>query len=136
MTLPPSLPNSTTEAGGPIARGGAPPPPRPHDAGASGPGPTFADALSAAANGHDLHLSSHALRRIEQRGIGLGASELDRLNGAFAQLAGKGGRQSLVLVDQVAYVVHVPSKTVVTAVAPDERNDSNVFTRIDSVVIA
>jgi flagellar operon protein len=98
--------------------------------------PTFAETLSAAADGNDVHLSSHALRRIEQRGIGLGQPEFDRLNGAFAQLAGKGGRQSLVLVDQVAYVVHVPSKTVVTAVAPDERNDSNVFTRIDSVVIA
>jgi flagellar operon protein len=97
---------------------------------------SFADTLSAAANGNDVHLSSHALRRIEQRGIDLGQPEFDRLNGAFAQLAGKGGRQSLVLVDQVAYVVHVPSKTVVTAVAPDERNDSNVFTRIDSVVIA
>lgn len=100
------------------------------------PVPTFAEALSAAADGNDLHLSNHALRRIEQRGIGLGQPELERLNGAFSQLAGKGGRQSLVLVDQVAYVVHVPSRTVVTAVAPDERNDSNVFTRIDSVVIA
>jgi flagellar operon protein len=98
--------------------------------------PSFAEALSAAADGNHVHLSSHALRRIEQRGIGLGQPEFDRLNGAFAQLAGKGGRQSLVLVDQVAYLVHVPSKTVVTAVAPDERNDSNVFTRIDSVVIA
>ena len=98
--------------------------------------PTFAETLATAANGNDLHLSGHALRRIEQRGIGLGQPEFDRLNGAFAQLAGKGGRQSLVLVDQVAYVVHVPSRTVVTAVAPDERNDSNVFTRIDSVVIA
>jgi flagellar operon protein len=98
--------------------------------------PSFADALAAAASGNDLHLSSHALHRIEQRGIGLGQPEFDRLSGAFDQLAGKGGRQSLVLVDHVAYVVHVPSRTVVTAVAPDERNDSNVFTRIDSVVIA
>ena len=99
-------------------------------------GPSFAEALSAAASGNQVHLSSHALRRIEQRGIGLGQPEFDRLNGAFAQLAGKGGRQSLVLVDHVAYVVHVKSRTVVTAVAPDERNDSNVFTHIDSVVIA
>jgi flagellar operon protein len=98
--------------------------------------PSFAATLSAAASDNDLHLSSHALHRIEQRGIGLGQPEFDRLSGAFDQLAGKGGRQSLVLVDHVAYVVHVPSRTVVTAVAPDERNDSNVFTRIDSVVIA
>ena len=50
-------------------------------------------------------------------------------------LAGKGGRQSLVMLDQVAYVVHVPSATVVTAVAPDEHKES-VFTQIDSVAIA
>jgi flagellar operon protein len=127
-------PASTIEPGRIAA---TPAPIRPHvNPGREATGTSFADTLSAAANGNDVHLSSHALRRIEQRGIDLGQPEFVRLNGAFAQLAGKGGRQSLVLVDQVAYVVHVPSKTVVTAVAPDERNDSNVFTRIDSVVIA
>ena len=96
---------------------------------------TFAQALTAAAADRELHLSGHALRRLEQRGIEIGPNELDRLSGAFDQLAGKGGRQSVVMLDQVAYVVNVPSKTVVTAVGPND-DHSSVFTKIDSVVIA
>jgi flagellar operon protein len=96
---------------------------------------SFAQTLSAAAEDRSLHLSGHALRRLEQRHIDLGPSQLDRLSTAFEQLAGKGGRQSLVMLDSIAYVVHVPSKTVVTAVAPDDDHDS-VFTQIDSVAIA
>lgn len=95
----------------------------------------FAAELTAAAEGRDLHLSGHALRRLEQRGIGPTDDQLDRLRSALDTLAGKGGRQSLVMLDQVAYVVHVPSSTVVTAVAPDESKES-VFTQIDSVAIA
>jgi flagellar operon protein len=102
---------------------------------ATDPDLRFADALASAAGDRDLHLSGHALRRLEQRGIDLGPNELDRLRGAFDQLAGKGGRQSVVMLDQVAYVVNVPSKTVVTAVAPNDERDA-VFTKIDSVVIA
>ena len=117
------------EAGLPVAGPGSTAAPA-----ATGHG-SFADALAAAASDRDVHLSGHALRRLEQRGIDLGGPELDRLSGAFDQLAGKGGRQSLVMVDRLAFVVHVPSKTVVTAVGPDDRKDS-VFTRIDSVVIA
>jgi flagellar operon protein len=98
-------------------------------------GGSFARALSAAAEDRSLHLSGHALRRLEQRHIDLGPSQLDRLSSAFDQLAGKGGRQSLVMLDSIAYVVHVPSKTVVTAVAPDDEHDA-VFTQIDSVAIA
>jgi flagellar operon protein len=96
---------------------------------------SFADALASAAGDRDLHLSGHAIKRLEQRGIDLGPSQLDRLSSAFDQLAGKGGRQSVVMLDQVAYVVNVPSKTVVTAVAPDDDRDP-VFTKIDSVAIA
>ena len=96
---------------------------------------SFAKALLAAAEDRSVHLSGHALRRLEQRNIDLGPSQLDRLSSAFEQLAGKGGRQSLVMLDSIAYVVHVPSKTVVTAVAPDDEHDA-VFTQIDSVAIA
>jgi flagellar operon protein len=75
------------------------------------------------------------MKRLEQRRIGLDDGQLDRLRKAMDTLAGRGGRQSLVMLDQVAYVVDVPSNTVVTAVAPDAGKES-VFTQIDSVVIA
>jgi flagellar operon protein len=96
---------------------------------------SFAQALSAAAENHSVHLSGHALRRLQQRNIDLGPSQLDRLSSAFGQLADKGGRQSLVMLDSIAYVVHVPSKTVVTAVGPGDAHES-VFTKIDSVAFA
>jgi flagellar operon protein len=75
------------------------------------------------------------MRRLEERQIDIADGQLDRLRSALDSLASKGGRQSLVMVDQVAYVVHVPSATVVTAVAPDEGKEA-IFTQIDSVVIA
>jgi flagellar operon protein len=99
-----------------------------------GAGSSFATELIAAGRERDVNLSGHALRRLEQRQIDVGADELDRLGRAMDMLAARGGRQSLVMLDQVAYVVHVPSHTVVTAVAPNDSKEA-VFTQIDSVVI-
>jgi flagellar operon protein len=96
---------------------------------------SFADELAAAGRESSVNLSGHALRRLEQRQIDLQGDQLERLGRAIDSLAARGGRQSLVMLDQVAYVVHVPSHTVVTAVAPDDRKES-VFTQIDSVAIA
>ena len=46
----------------------------------------------------------------------------------------KGSKDSLVLLDDLAFVVSVKNKTVVTAV-DSNRAKENVFTNIDSVVI-
>jgi flagellar operon protein len=96
---------------------------------------SFADELAAAGRDHSVNLSGHAQRRLEQRQIELPDDKLERLGRAIDSLAARGGRQSLVMLDQVAYVVHVASHTVVTAVAPGERKEA-VFTQIDSVAIA
>jgi flagellar operon protein len=98
-------------------------------------GPSFRDTLAAAADERSLQISGHALNRIEQRQIPLDDGQLDRLSKAMDTLGQRGSRQSLVMLDQVAYVVHVPSHTVVTAVQPDQSKE-RVFTQIDSVVIA
>ena len=94
----------------------------------------FRNALTAAADERSLQLSEHALKRVEQRQIPLAGEQLDRLQRAMDTLSQRGSRQSLVMLDQVAYVVHVPSHTVVTAVQPDESKE-RVFTQIDSVLI-
>jgi len=49
--------------------------------------------------------------------------------------ASKGSRDSLVLVDGTAFVVSVSNRTVITAVGSEQMKD-NVFTNIDSAVIA
>ena len=95
----------------------------------------FRNALTAAADEHSLQLSEHALKRVEQRQLSLDGDQLDRLQRAMDTLSQRGSRQSLVMLDQVAYVVHVPSHTVVTAVQPDQSKE-RVFTQIDSVLIA
>jgi flagellar operon protein len=98
-------------------------------------GQTFRDALAAAADGHSLQFSEHAMKRVEQRQIPMQGDEMDRLSKAMDTLSQRGSRQSLVMLDQYAYVVHVPSHTVVTAVEPNQSKE-RVFTQIDSVVIA
>ena len=98
-------------------------------------GSSFRDVLSAAADERSLQFSEHALKRVDQRQISLDGDQLDRLSKAMDTLSQRGSRQSLVMLDQVAYVVHPPSHTVVTAVQPDQSKE-RVFSQIDSVVIA
>ena len=99
-------------------------------------GTSFRDALSAAADDHSLQFSEHALKRVEQRQIPMQGDEMDRLSKAMDTLSQRGSRgQSLVMLDQYAYVVHAPSHTVVTAVEPNQSKE-RVFTNVDSVVIA
>ena len=50
------------------------------------------------------------------------------------QAHAKGIKDSLVLVDSLAFIVNVPSKTVVTAMDQTE-TQSNIFTNIDGAVI-
>jgi flagellar operon protein len=95
-------------------------------------GASFADALQQASG---LQFSKHALARVERRGIELDAPTLQRLSAGVDRAAGKGARDSLVLVDGTAFVVSVRNHTVITAVDSEHMKD-NVFTNIDSAVIA
>lgn len=82
-----------------------------------------------------LVFSRHATKRIEQRGMDLDAGRMERLERAVGQAAEKGSRDSLILLDELALVVSVQNRTVVTAVDEASRKE-HVFTNIDSVVIA
>ena len=98
-------------------------------------GPSFADTLAQAGGPTPLQFSRHALDRAQRRGIELDSSTLQRLNEGVSRAAGKGSRDSLVLVDGTAFVVSVSNHTVITAVGSEHMKD-NVFTNIDSAVIA
>ena len=82
-----------------------------------------------------LRFSSHALQRIERRGIQMEPATMARLEVGTARAAAKGARDSLVLVDETAFVVSVKNNTVVTAVDREHMREQ-VFTNIDSVAIA
>lgn len=99
-------------------------------------GAAFGDLLAAKlAKEGGVRFSAHALERIERRGIPVDAATLGRLEGGVARAAGKGGRESLVLVDGTAFVVSVRNRTVITAVDREHMREQ-VFTNIDSAVIA
>ena len=101
-------------------------------------GPSFADVLQDAGKtggSEPLHFSKHALERVQRRGIPLDPTTLGRLQDGVGRAAGKGSRDSIVLVDGTAFVVSVNNRTVVTAVSPEHMRE-HVFTNIDSAVIA
>ena len=98
-------------------------------------GASFADALTRAGGEEQLQFSRHALARVQRRGIELTPATLGRLAEGVGRAASKGSRDSLVLVDGTAFVVSVSNRTVITAVGSEHMKE-NVFTNIDSAVIA
>lgn len=79
--------------------------------------------------------SRHAMDRMASRGISFSDSDLQRLNGAVDLVQAKGGRESLVLVDNTALVVSIKNRQVITVMDQAQLKD-NVFTNIDSAIIA
>ncbi|MCW5937959.1 MAG: hypothetical protein KIT11_11710 [Fimbriimonadaceae bacterium] len=82
-----------------------------------------------------LKLSGHARTRLQSRDIQLDERAWERVLNGVDKAAEKGARDALVMVDDVALVVSVKNRTVITAV-DRERLKENVFTNIDSAVIA
>lgn len=81
-----------------------------------------------------LKVSNHAKTRLQSRDIELDAAKWERVMDGVEKAAAKGARESLVMVDDVALVVSVKNRTVITAV-PQASLRENVFTNIDSAVI-
>ena len=95
-------------------------------------GPSFQQVLRGKLSG--VRFSAHAQKRLDARKIHLSEAELARLSQGVNRADAKGARESLILMDQVAFVVSIPNRTVVTAVdSPSTRGA--VFTQIDSAVI-
>jgi flagellar operon protein len=82
----------------------------------------------------ELKFSAHAQERLQSRNISLSTEDLVRLKQGVAQAAAKGSKESLLLKDNVAFVVSVKNQTVITAVDAASMK-GNVFTNIDSAVI-
>ena len=82
----------------------------------------------------ELKFSNHAITRLQKRNIEISKTQLDRINQAFEKVAQKGAKESLILLDELAFVVSVPNKTVMTAMDQQSMKDQ-VITNIDSAVI-
>lgn len=82
----------------------------------------------------ELKFSKHASGRLADRGIELSNRQLERLSDGVRKAGQKGIKDSLVIVDELAFIVNVPNNTVVTAMNSTETDD-NVFTNINGAVI-
>ena len=83
---------------------------------------------------NEVKFSKHAMTRLDNRNISLTEVQMERLNEGARKAGEKGIKESLVLVDELAFIVNVENKTVVTAMNQGN-NDENIFTNIDGAVI-
>lgn len=81
-----------------------------------------------------LKFSHHAEVRMQQRGIQLQPESITKIMNAVEEAELKGAVDSLIVYRDIAMIVNVPSRTVVTAL-DGKQMQSNVFTQIDSAVI-
>ena len=79
-----------------------------------------------------VHFSKHASMRLNDRNVSLSSEQIKRVESGIDKASQKGINDSLVLVDDIALVVNVKNKVVITAM--DSKNDS-IFTNIDGAVI-
>lgn len=82
----------------------------------------------------EVKFSKHATNRLAERNIELTDNQMERLQEGTLKAGSKGINESLVIVDQLAFIVNVPNNTVVTAMQQTE-TDNSVFTNIDGAVI-
>ena len=94
--------------------------------------PSFYDALEKV---QSLRFSNHAQKRLQVRNINLDDEGISRLANAVEKAEKRGGKESLVLVDDLAFIVNVKERLVITALDEPSRGEG-VFTQIDSVVFA
>ncbi len=111
-------------------------------------GPSFKDALDKAGSTVDLKkltseagladkgikFSNHAIERMQSRGISFKADDMTKLNEAVDRAAGKGSKDSLILMNNSALIVSVKNRTVVTVMDQSALKE-NVFTNIDSTIV-
>jgi flagellar operon protein len=91
--------------------------------------------LETLENVQRVRFSNHAQSRLQSREISLNDENVNRLSDAIDKAEKRGGRSSLVVVDDLAFIVNVQNRTVITALDKNQRGEG-VFTQIDSVVFA
>lgn len=79
-----------------------------------------------------LKFSKHANQRLASREIDLSITQLERLENGTKMAREKGIQESLVMVDNLAFIVNVQNNTVITAM---NDSDDKIFTNIDGAVI-
>ena len=97
-------------------------------------GQSFAEILEQkkTTDSSELKFSKHASERLLSRNIDLSESQKERLNHAVKAAEAKGIKDSLVMMDNLAFIINVKNNTVVTAVTGGEEK---IFSNIDGAVV-
>jgi flagellar operon protein len=95
-------------------------------------GKSFSDILKAKAR-EELKFSAHASSRLKSRGIEVTPETMGKIEKAVAGAESKGARDTLVMVKDMAFIVNIPNRTIITAMDGESVKD-NIFTNIDSMV--
>ncbi|MFO7246051.1 MAG: hypothetical protein FWJ62_00205 [Thermaerobacter sp.] len=119
---------------GAVRSAGAAPAGRREAAQAGGAPGAFQALLRQKVAAQGLRWSRHAEDRLRQAGITLDEADREAIDRAVNALAGKGAREGLIVYGDLALVVSVRGRTVITAARP-ERLDEGVFTQIDAAAI-
>ena len=81
-----------------------------------------------------VQFSKHAAKRLETRNIELNKDDLALLSDGINRAEKKGSKESLLLMNDTAFVVNVKDRTIITAV--DEQGmKEKTFTNIDSAIM-
>ena len=119
------------------------------DVNASYDGPSFTEILSRQKSIDELvsertdvkeavtgqiRFTKHADARLTQRDIRLTDDQMTRLEEGTKKASDKGIKESLVLVDDLAFIVNTDKKMVITAIDQNSSED-NIYTNIDGAVI-
>jgi len=99
-------------------------------------GQSFRDVLTqtGVVPSSDLKFSAHAIQRLQSRNITLSPDDVQKMSQMADKAAEKGAQQSLFMLRDVAMIVSIKNRTVITAVDPDSMRE-NVFTNIDSAAV-
>ena len=81
-----------------------------------------------------IRCTKHADARLTQRDIRLTDDQMTRLEEGTKKASDKGIKESLVLVDDLAFIVNTDKKMVITAIDQNSSED-NIYTNIDGAVI-
>lgn len=93
-----------------------------------------ADKANHTAETGKLRFSKHADARLTQRAIRLTDEQMTRLEEGTKKASAKGIKESLVLVDDLAFIVNTDKKMVITAMDQNSSED-NIYTNIDGAVV-
>ncbi len=97
-------------------------------------GRSFEEILNSRVSENEgLKFSKHANMRMQSRSIDLSEDQRSRLESGALAAGAKGIKESLVMVDDLAFIVNTSNKTVITAIG---EGDDKIFTNIDGAVIA